>query len=442
MRQSRGFGATCLSVLAVTLALAFPAVLLAAAIPTVATGVASSITTHSAVLNATVNPNGSSTTYAFQYGTTTNYGSQTSTKSVGSGSTAVAVQVTISNLAAGVTYHYRVVATNPIGTAAGADATFVSTPELPVVVLGKPSLVTESSATLTGSVNPNGKATTYNFQYGTTGAYGLQSSPVSVGSGTTSKSVSATLAGLASGTTYYYRLVATSSAGTSVSVGYALVTTGTTVSPGGPAPVVSQASAVKITSSSVQLNGAINPEGDSTTWHFEYGLTSSYGLETTPGTLAGLGIRPVNAPITGLRPATTYYFRLVADSANGLYVGPNLTFTTKAVPLPYARSFTVATSHWRGRYGLHITVSGRLGLPVGVGAAACTGVVTIRFERINPYGPTFMSSRTNLRSDCTYKLTTWFGFGHLQGHNHFGVTARFGGNASLQPSTARLTVYS
>src|ERR1019366_8831284 len=64
VRQSRGFGATCLSVLAVTLALAFPAVLLAAAIPTVATGVASSITTHSAVLNATVNPNGSSTTYA------------------------------------------------------------------------------------------------------------------------------------------------------------------------------------------------------------------------------------------------------------------------------------------------------------------------------------------------------------------------------------------
>src|SRR5665213_1942648 len=442
MRQLGRVRATCVSALAVTLALVFASTVLASTIPTVTTGAASAITTHSAVLNATVYPNGSSTTYAFQYGTTTNYGSQTSTRSVGSGSTSVAVQVTISNLVAGATYHYRVVATNPIGTAAGADATFVSTPDLPLVVLGNPSLVTESSATLTGSVNPNSRATTYTFQYGTTGNYGLQSSPASIGSGTASKSVSATLAGLASGTTYYYRLVATSSAGTSVSVGNALVTTGPRISPDSPAPVVSQASAVKITSTSVQLNGAINPEGDSTAWHFEYGLTTSYGLETIPATMVGLGIRPVNAPISGLRPATTYYFRLVASSADGLYVGPNLSFTTKAAPLPYPQAFTVTTTHWHGRYGLHITVSGRLALPAGVGTAGCTGVVTIRFARINPYGPTFMSSRTTMRSDCTYRLTTWFGFGHLQGHSHFGVTARFEGNASLQPSMKRLTVYS
>jgi hypothetical protein len=431
------------SVLAFALALAVPsAVFAATTAPTATTGAASSITTASAVLHATVNPNGSTTTYAFQYGTTTNYGSQTSTTAAGSGTKDVAAHVTISSLVSGTTYHYRVVATNPNGTAAGADAMFVSTSNAPVVVLGTPSLVTANAATLTGSVNPNHKATTYTFQYGTTAGYGLQSAPVSVGSGQASKSVSTTLTGLASGTTYYYRLVAVSADGTGVSAGRTLVTTGTAVSPTGPAPVVSQAAAVMITSSSVQLNGAINPEGDNTTWYFEYGLTSNYGLETTPGTLLGLGIRPVNAPITGLQAGTTYYFRLVANSANGLYVGPDQTFTTKSATRPYARAFTLTTTHYRGRYGLHITVSGRLVRPSGISAATgCTGVVTIRFERSNPYGPTFLSLHTSIHSDCTYKLTTWFAFGHLQGHKHFGVTARFGGNSALQPSMKRLTVY-
>ena len=191
--------------LAAAVALLAPATAFGSAIPTATTGIASSISTRSATLNASVNPNGLATTYAFQYGTTTNYGSQTSTKSIGSGTTTVSVQVGISNLTSGTTYHYRVVATNPLGTAAGADATFVSVAELPALTLGKPSLVTESSFTLTGTVNPSGRATTYTFQYGTSAAYGLQSTPVSIGSGTSVKTVSATIAGLAPGTLYYYR---------------------------------------------------------------------------------------------------------------------------------------------------------------------------------------------------------------------------------------------
>ncbi len=434
--------ATTATVLAVSLATLFASLALAAsAVPTAATAPATSTTTHSAVLNATVNPNGLSTTYAFQYGTTTNYGSQTSTRSVGSGSSAVAAQVTVSNLASGTTYHYRVVATNPLGTVAGADVTFTTVAELPVVVLTKPSLVTDSSVTLTGTVNPNGRTTSYTFQYGTTAGYGLQSSPVSLSSGTATKSVAATVSGLASGTTYYYRLVATSSAGTSVSGGLAFVTTGNAVAPGGPAPVVSQAAAVKITSTSVQLNGAINPEGDPTTWHFEYGLTSSYGLETTPQTMLGLGIRPINSPITGLRSGTTYYYRLVATSANGLYVGPGLTFTTKAVPPAAPRSFTATTTHWHGRHGLHLTVSGTLSLPLGVGIGGCTGPVTIRFQRSHPGGPTFMLVHTQIQSDCTYALTTWFSYGHLHGLNHFGITVRFAGNPLVQGTIRQRTVF-
>ena len=421
-------------------ALTFASPSFASAIPTAATGAATAVTIHSAVLNATVNPNGLSATYAFQYGTSTNYGSQTQTRTVGSGSSAVAVAVTVNSLASGTTYHYRVVSTNPLGTAAGADATFATVAELPVVVLTKPSLVTDSSVTLTGSVNPSGRTTSYTFQYGTTSSYGLQSAPVSLSSGTSAKSVAATVGGLAAGTTYYYRLVATSSAGTSASGGLAFVTTGNAVSPTGPAPVVSQVAAVKITSSSVQLNGAINPEGDPTTWHFEYGLTASYGLETSPQTMSGLGIRPINSPITGLRAATTYYYRLVANSANGQYVGPGLTFTTKAAPPVPARGFTVATTHWHGRLGLHVTISGTLSLPFGVGSGGYAGTVTIRFQRSDPSGPTFMLVRTRIQADGTYTLTTWFHNAHLHGLRQVGVTVTFAGNPLVVGTTRHLTV--
>jgi hypothetical protein len=393
------------------------------------------------VLNATVNPNGLSTTYAFQYGTTTNYGSQTSTRTVGSGSTAVSVQVTVNNLASGTTYHFRVVSTNPLGTAAGADATFATVAEVPTVTLGMPSLVSDSAMTLTGMVNPLGKATSYTFQYGLTSAYGLQTAPVSIGSGTSAKTVSTSVPGLAQGTAYHYRLVATSPAGTSVTGDALAVTTGTALPPTGPAPTVSLAAAVRITSNSVQLNGAINPQGDSTSWHFEYGLTTDYALQTTPVTMAGLGIRPINAQIAGLRAATTYHYRLVAESANGVYVGPGLTFTTATAPPVPARDLTLKVATHRDRLGVRVTVSGELVMPAGVGSEGRNGPVTIRFTRDDPTGPTFASTRTQINSDGSYTLTMWFSRGHLHGHNQFGVTVRFGGNPTLQARTKRISVY-
>jgi hypothetical protein len=412
-----------------------------ARIPTTTTGVATSVATHSVALNATVNPNGLSTTYAFQYGTTTNYGSQTSTRTVGSGSAPVLVQVTVGNLVSGTTYHFRVVSTNPLGTSAGADAVFATVAELPTVTLGMPSLVSDSAMTLTGTVNPLGRATTYAFQYGPTSAYGLQSAPVSIGSGRSAKTVSAAVPGLAEGAEYHYRLVATSSAGTSMTGDAVTVTNGHTLSPTGPAPTVSSAAAVNITSHSVQLNGAINPQGDPTAWHFEYGLTGDYGLETTPVAMPGLGIRPVNAQIAGLRPATSYHYRLVAESANGLYVGPGLTFTTKAAPPAPVRDLTLEATAHRDPWGVHVTVSGQLVMPAGVGSEGANGPVSIRFTRNGPSGPTFLLSRAQINPNGSYRLTTWFSKGHLHGGNEFGVTVRFGGNAALQPSAKRISVH-
>lgn len=94
--------------------------------PAVSTGAASAISTTGATVHGTVNPEGLATTYEFQYGTTTGYGSSTPSASAGSGSSDVAVSASISGLKPNTTYHYRIVATNASGTTDGADATFTT----------------------------------------------------------------------------------------------------------------------------------------------------------------------------------------------------------------------------------------------------------------------------------------------------------------------------
>ncbi len=92
------------------------------------------------------------------------------------------------------------------------------------------SSVGESSATVNGTVNPNGQSTTYFFRYGTSTTYGLQTTPAGAGSGTGVVAVHAALDGLTANTTYHYQLVATSSAGTSDGPDETLTTTSTTPS--------------------------------------------------------------------------------------------------------------------------------------------------------------------------------------------------------------------
>jgi hypothetical protein len=89
---------------------------------------AAEVTTSEAKLGALVNPGGIQTTYRFEYGTTTAYGQSTPFPegSVGEGVTSHAVWAAASSLAPGTTYHYRVVATNELGTATGLDQTFTT----------------------------------------------------------------------------------------------------------------------------------------------------------------------------------------------------------------------------------------------------------------------------------------------------------------------------
>jgi len=89
---------------------------------------ATNISTNDAVLNATVNPNYFPTTITFEYGTSTSYGNTVNvTQSPLSGNSNTNVSATISDLTAGITYHFRVRAINILGTTYGNDRTFAYT---------------------------------------------------------------------------------------------------------------------------------------------------------------------------------------------------------------------------------------------------------------------------------------------------------------------------
>lgn len=97
--------------------------------PAATTGAASDVGSLSAKLSGVVNPNGSATSYTFQYGTGASYGSETTHGSAGAGTTAANVSATLTGLAPGTTYHYRLTATNASGqTTSGADHTFTTGP--------------------------------------------------------------------------------------------------------------------------------------------------------------------------------------------------------------------------------------------------------------------------------------------------------------------------
>lgn len=100
--------------------------------PTVTTGSATGITTGSATLAGTLNPNASASVAHFDYGTSTAYGSTTSAQSVPTGLADVPLSASLAGLTAGTVYHFRLVASNAAGQAVlGADQTFTTLPVPP-----------------------------------------------------------------------------------------------------------------------------------------------------------------------------------------------------------------------------------------------------------------------------------------------------------------------
>jgi hypothetical protein len=210
----------------------------ATAPPTVSTTAPTAVTAGFATLNRTIDPSGSASSYRIELSTSDAFTTITKIAggTLGAGSASVAVHGAATGLEPQTQYSYRVIATNSAGTATSTPIGHFTTAGGPVATTTGPTEVTQTSATLTGTVNPNGLDTTYAFELSESPSFTTDVNlPVSTdaGSGSTPLVVSRAAGDLTAGTTYYYRLRATNAAGTSTSNPVSFMTAATPPPPSG-----------------------------------------------------------------------------------------------------------------------------------------------------------------------------------------------------------------
>jgi hypothetical protein len=268
------------------------------------TGPADNIDRTSVRLNATYNGTSEATRYFFEWepasaGTPTEFDNKTTQEEMVATTGPTPIHTNLGGLTAGVTYRYRAVAENSKGVSKANTVQFTTSPAIKNLVTTAATNVVTDSATLNGSLDPDGYATTYYFEWGKDTAYGQA---VSLPPGTSvepptpgDRTVSAEVTDLETGTTYHYRIVGINPFGKTVGDDETVTTP--------KAPEVTSFSATNITADSADLVATIDPNGFSTTYYFEYGVTPEYGI-ITPAPAADLpnptGVQPVVAHITGL----------------------------------------------------------------------------------------------------------------------------------------------
>ena len=317
--------------------------------PSVGAATSSNVAESAATLAAPVGANSQATEYFFQYGPTSEYGSQTSLASAGSGATAAIVSSNVGALAPSTVYHFRAVATNASGTTYGSDQTF-TTATAPTASTLPATGTTLTSGTLHAMVDPNDQATTYHFDWGTSTGYGNQTPLVdaSVGSDSAEHAVEQSLSGLSPDTSYHFRVVASNCGGCAEGTTYGPDLTFTTA----PAPLAVTGSAQAVGQSAATLTGTANPQGALTTYHFDWGTSTSYGNQI-PAVESIVGSdsseHPLTQALSGLTPGATYHYRIVASDcggcASGTTYGADATFTTQSPVTPASvASIPAATS--------------------------------------------------------------------------------------------------
>jgi phosphodiesterase/alkaline phosphatase D-like protein len=364
-------------------------------LPSATTLSATNIQLYSSNLNGTINPNYLSTTVIFQYGTTTSYvNSATATQSPVSGNTNTNVNAPITGLKEGTIYHYRIAATNSLGTTNSNDMTFTTLGQVPTVTILAATNTTTVTSQVNGTVNANFLATTVTFEYGASTSYGTTvtatQSPVT-GSATTS--VSAPITGLAEGTTFHYRIVSTNSLGTTNSNDMTFTTLG-------QVPTITTLAATNTTPMGAQLNGTVNANYLSSTITFEYGTTTSYGSETTAtqSPVTGIINTNVSASITGLTYAANYHFRIKAVNILGTSYSTDMQFTAAYTIGENINGGLVFYIDGTGQHGLvcaptdqgyvwwgmQMTIAGADGTAVGTGNQNTIDIVNAGFSDGHP----------------------------------------------------------
>ena len=309
-----------------------------AGLPVVSTDAQTHVSNTTAIVTGLVNPNGAQTTYWYEYGRTTSFGSQTPAQSIGSGFSTISAPGYIIELAPSTTYFFRLSAKNSFGTVSGAMYNFTTDPNVqppqgtaPTTRTTAATNVARTTVTLNGTVDPNGSQSSYWFEYGDSQSLGSATAFQSAGNGDAAINVTAAISNLRPQTRYYFRLNAQNQFGT---VNGAIMNF-TTQGPPSPAqPTVDTTAATDVGTTSANLNGRVTPNGAETVYWFEYSTDSLIGniIGTATGQKnAGSGGTEVVATdqVTGLSRDTKYFYRLVAQNSQGTVRGDVVNFTTK-----------------------------------------------------------------------------------------------------------------
>lgn len=231
-------------------------------------------------------------------------------------------------------YTVTVKVTDDLGFTATTSTGITVYSGIPDVTTSTPATsIADTSATLPGTINPNGVDTSYKFIYGLASNALNQSTTVTDGgSGVSIEDVSAAISNLTPGTKYYYELVGTANS-TQYDGGVQNFTT-TGQPPPPPAPIVSTSAASSVTGSGARLNGTVNPDGLTVTYRFAWGTSAGALTNLTSSTSGPIGTSavPVHAPLSGLTPGRTYYFRLQATGGGKTVKGVIKSFRTLPPP--------------------------------------------------------------------------------------------------------------
>jgi len=311
-------------------------------VPDAITEAAEAITKTAATLHGTVGAaGGPDATCVFQYASASDYSehgfegaSEAPCNPAGpfSGSGTTSVSASATGLSSETEYRFRLLATSSNGSNGGPVHSF-QTPGAVNVLTEPATNVTDSSATLNGTINPEGvelEECTFEYRigFGSFTKVPCAESPAAIGSGNTPVAVHLDLTKLTGGTEHQFRLVGKNELGTNQGAVESFKTKG---------PSLSSITVGGVTETSAAFHATVNPNGAATSYAVEYATQADFEQNGFAGAAsvpaggenigAGTGDVEVSATADGLEPRTPYRFRISAASADG---------TTHSITKPFA----------------------------------------------------------------------------------------------------------